>query len=74
MQTNGPGIFQYDNAMPHTTRITTKFLAQNNVNVLPWSVLSPVMNPIEHVWDKLGGRARSNNQMNTINDSNTHFC
>ena len=35
-------------------RITTQFLAQNNVNALPWPALSPVMNSIEHVWDELG--------------------
>ena len=55
------------------TRITTQFLAQNNVIVLPWPALSPVMNPIEHVWSGLGGIARSYYQINTINDYNIHF-
>ena len=74
MQNNGPGIFQHDNARPHKLRITTNFLAQNKVNVLPWPALSPVMNPIEHAWDELGRRTRSNHQINTINGSNMHFC
>ena len=26
------------------------------------------MNPIEHIWDELGRRARSNHQIVTIND------
>ena len=68
MQNNGPGIFQHGNARPHTARVTTQYFAQNNVNVLPWPALSPDMNPIEHVWDELGWRARSKHQINTIND------
>ena len=54
--------------------ITTQFHAQNNVNVLPRPALSPVMNPIKHVLDRLGRRVRSNQQMNAINDSNMHLC
>ena len=74
VQNNGTGIFQHDNARPHTTCITTQFNAQNNVKVFPWPALSPVMNPIEHVWDELGRRVRFNHQMNMINGSNMHFC
>ena len=32
-----------------------------NVNVLPWPALSPDMNPIEHIYDELGRRSRTNN-------------
>ena len=74
MKNNGPDIFQDNNARPHKTRMTTHFLEQNYVNVLPWPTLSPVMNLIEHVWDELGRRARSNHQINTINGSSMHFC
>ena len=60
MQNFGPGLtFQHDNAKLHTALVTANFLAQNNVNVLPWSALSPDMNPIEHIWDELGRRART---------------
>ena len=42
---------------PHTALVTANFLAQNNV--LPSQALSPDMNPIEHIWDKFGRRART---------------
>ena len=69
MQNFGPGLtFQHDNARPHTALITANFLAQNNMNVLPWPALSPDMNPIEHIWDELGQRARTNHQINNVHD------
>ena len=68
MQNFGPGLtFQHDNARPHTALVTTNFLAQN-VNVLPWPALCPDMNPIEHIWDELGRRVRTNHQINNVQD------
>ena len=69
MQNFVPGLtFQYDNARPHTALVTANFLAQHNVNVLPWPVFSPDMNPIEHIWDELGRRARTNHRINNVQD------
>ena len=69
MQNFGPGLtFQHDNARPHTALVTANFLAQNNVNVLPWPALSPDMNPIQHNWDGLGRRARTNYQVDNVQD------
>lgn len=51
-------VFQQDNARPHTANITTGFLAENNVNCLPWPARSPDLNPIEHVWDMMDRRLR----------------
>ena len=70
MQNFRPGLtFQHDNARPHTALVTANFLAQNNVNVLPWPALSPDMNPIKHIWDELSPRAGTNHQINNVQDS-----
>ena len=48
----------HDNAKLHVARICRQFLDRNNVNVLPWPAVLPVINPIEHIWDYLGGKVR----------------
>ena len=54
-----PGLmFLQDNARPHTARLARDFLVNNNVNTLPFLTYSPDCNPIEHMWDILGGRLR----------------
>ena len=45
------------------SKVTDYAALKKNVNVLPSSALSPSMDPIEHVWDELGRRVRSNNSM-----------
>ncbi|GBN21252.1 hypothetical protein AVEN_205900-1 [Araneus ventricosus] len=46
------GIFQQDNALPHTAAVSQ--LALQGVDILPWPAKSPDMSPIEHVWDIIG--------------------
>ena len=41
MAQHGLRLFQQDNARPHVARLSTDFLRQQRVNVLPWPSLSP---------------------------------
>lgn len=63
-----PGCLMHDNARPHTAALTRNYLTRHNVNVLPWPACSPDMNPIEHLWDLVGRKARKNHVINNIND------
>ena len=53
-------MFQDDNTRPHRARVVTDFLRQHNVNRMAWPLYLPELNPIEHAWDELGCRLRSN--------------
>ncbi|GFU24511.1 DDE_3 domain-containing protein [Trichonephila clavipes] len=47
-----PGvIFEQDNARLHTARVSQDFLRL--FQTLPWLARSPVLSPVEHVWDQL---------------------
>ena len=71
MQRNAQIVtLQQDNARPHTARLTQHFLQQNNIIVLPWPANSPDLNPIEHIWDKLG-KDIWNQQISNIRDLET---
>ena len=37
----------------HVAHVVTDILAQQNVNVLPWTAVSPDLSPIEHVRDEM---------------------
>ena len=50
--------FQQDNARCHIARLSIQFLAQNNIDVLPWPALSPDLSPIEQFWDEMDRRVR----------------
>ena len=49
-------LFQQDIARPHSARLMSEFLDNNNINVLRLPAFSPDLSPIEHLWDQIGRR------------------
>ena len=58
----------HDNARPHVARICRQFLNRNNVNVLPWPIMSPDMNPIEHIWDYRARKVLARGNVHNLRD------
>ena len=57
---------QDDDARPHRARVVKDFLRLHNVNRTDWPPYSPDLSPIEHAWDELRRRLRSNYAPPTI--------
>ena len=49
-------VLQHNNARPHAARHITQFLANNNVQILPWPSMSPDLNRNQHTWSELERR------------------
>ncbi|GFW85524.1 DDE_3 domain-containing protein [Trichonephila clavipes] len=49
-------LFMDDNASPHHANIADECLQSEDITRVDWPAYSPDLNPINHVWDKLGPR------------------
>ncbi|QRV82484.1 Transposable element Tcb2 transposase [Ceratobasidium sp. AG-Ba] len=52
-------VSQQDRDPKHMAALTTKWLSDRKVKVLPWPAGSPDLNIIEHVWDHLKEKVRA---------------
>jgi transposase len=52
-------VYMDNNARPHHLREVTAYLQSEVVTSVPWPVMSPDLNPIEHIWDMLGRRIQA---------------
>ena len=57
-----PWILQDDNAPPHRAQVVQEFKENHRIQSLPWTAKCPDLNPIEHAWDYVDRRMRSQPQ------------
>lgn len=56
----GPNfLLMHDNARSHTSLIVRNYPKEVGIDHIDWPARSPDLNPIEHVWDFIGRRLRS---------------
>ena len=68
IQNGNADVLQQDNARCHIARHTRNVLAAHNINTLDWPAKSPDLSPVEHMWDYLGRKVNSRNDVNNVND------
>ena len=52
-------VYVDDNAWPHRSRAITAYLQSEAVTSGPWPAMSSDLNPIQHIWDRLGRRIQA---------------
>jgi transposase len=60
----GKWIMQHDNDPKHRAHIVTKWLDEKGVERLKWPSFSPDLNPIEHIWDEVERRMKTEKPKN----------
>ena len=55
-------MFQQDNAIIHTAKVTRQWLAQRSIRTVPWPVRSSDLNIIENVWGYMAGKVYCHNR------------
>ena len=61
-------ILMHDNARPHVSDSTDKFLKAKNIRTLEWPASSPDCNPIENLWGVLTHRIYFNKKYDNLDD------
>ena len=61
-------ISQGDNARPHRACIVKDYLVQVGIENLQWPSRSSDMNPIKHIWDRMGRNVCKRNGVVTLDD------
>lgn len=68
-------LFQQDNDPKHTSKVAKDCFKSKKIKVLEWPSQSPVMNPIEHLWEELDMQVRlKNNTSKEVLFSNLKEC
>ena len=52
-------VYMDDNTKPHRSRAVTAYLQSEAVTSVPWPAMSLDLNPIGHIWNKLGRRIKA---------------
>lgn len=55
----GDFLLMHDNACAPAARCVMHYLDEVVVNSIEWPARSPDLNPIEHIWDRLGRLVRN---------------
>ena len=52
-------LYMDDNARTHRSRTVIAYRQSEAMTSVPWPAMNPDFNPIEHIWDMLGGRIQA---------------